>query len=93
MVMTYIVPLVKTPSWVSGFLLARWVRNLDIKGQRTERIARILLDAEDWKLYCHVQGGMCDVGLLIAQTHGPDKTCGRQLGSCPTSRRETHARI
>lgn len=42
-----------------------------------QRIARVLLDAEDRELYCHVQGRVCDVGLLVTETHGSDKACAK----------------
>ncbi len=40
-----------------------------------QRIARVLLDAEDWELDCDVEGRVGDVGLLVTQTHGPDEAC------------------
>jgi hypothetical protein len=36
-------------------------------------VARVLLDTKNRKLDCDVEGWVCDVGLLVTQTHGPNE--------------------
>ena len=38
-----------------------------------QRVAGVLLDAEDGELHGYVEGRVCDVGLLVTQTHGADE--------------------
>ena len=40
-----------------------------------QRIAGVLLDAENGELDGDVQGWVGDVGLLVAETHGADEAC------------------
>ena len=62
---------------------------------RIQRIARVLLDAQDWELDGDVESRVGDVGLLVTQTHGPDEACtllaSRGVGD--RLRGSTHVRI
>ncbi len=44
-----------------------------------QRIAGVLLDAQDGELDGDVEGRVGDVGLLVTQTHGADEACGASV--------------
>lgn len=57
-------------------------------------VARVLLDTKNGELDCDVERRVCDVGLLVTKTHGPDEAYNCQsLLHQPCLGVQTHVRI
>lgn len=69
-----IVPFVSTPSCVSG-LISTCILEMggSLARKLTKRSLGVLLDTNDGQLNGDTELGMCDVGLLVTQSHGANE--------------------